>query len=55
MTDLFYTSKDGKNTVHACLWTPAGEAKGVVQIIHGMSEYAEDTRRLRNFSLKTVL
>ena len=41
MQDLYYQSKDGKNTVHACLWKPEGEAKGVVQIIHGMCEYAE--------------
>lgn len=41
MEDIFYPSKDGKNTIHACLWKTAGEAKGVVQIIHGMSEYAE--------------
>ncbi len=41
MQDIFYPSKDGKNTVHACLWKPEGKAKGVVQIIHGMCEYAE--------------
>jgi alpha-beta hydrolase superfamily lysophospholipase len=41
MQDIFYTSKDGKTTVHACLWLPAGEVKGIVQIIHGMAEYAE--------------
>ena len=39
MQDIFYPSKDGKNTVHACLWKPEGEARGVVQIIHGMCEY----------------
>lgn len=41
MTEIYYPSKDGKNQIHACLWTPDGEAKGVVQIIHGMCEYAE--------------
>lgn len=41
MQDIFYPSKDGKNTIHACLWKPEGEAKGVFQIIHGMCEYAE--------------
>lgn len=41
MEDIFYPSKDGKNTIHACIWRPAGEIKGVVQIIHGMAEYAE--------------
>ena len=41
MENIFYPSKDGKNTIHACVWKPEGEAKGVVQIIHGMCEYAE--------------
>ncbi len=41
MEDIFYPSKDGKNTIHACIWRPEGEVKGVVQIIHGMAEYAE--------------
>ena len=41
MQDVFYPSKDGQNTIHACIWRPDGEIKGVVQIIHGMSEYAE--------------
>ena len=41
MQDIYYPSKDGKNTVHACLWLPQGKAKAVVQLIHGMCEYAE--------------
>lgn len=41
MEDIFYPSKDGKNTIHALIWRPTGEIKGVVQIIHGMAEYAE--------------
>ncbi len=41
MEDIFYHSKDGKNKIHACIWRPEGEVKGVVQIIHGMAEYAE--------------
>lgn len=41
MQDVYYPSKDGKNTIHACIWRPDGEIKGVVQIIHGMCEYAE--------------
>lgn len=41
MQDVFYPSKDGKNTIHACIWRPESEIKGVVQIIHGMCEYAE--------------
>ena len=41
MQDIYYSSKDGKHQIHACLWLPEGEVKGVVQIIHGMCEYAE--------------
>lgn len=41
MEDIFYPSKDGKNTIHACIWRPEVEIKGVVQIIHGMAEYAQ--------------
>ena len=41
MNDIFYPSHDGKTTIHACVWKPEGEIKGVVQIIHGMCEYAE--------------
>ncbi len=40
MKDIYYPSHDGLTTVHACLWLPEGEIKGVVQIIHGMCEYA---------------
>lgn len=40
MQDIFYPSKDGKNTIHAVIWQPECEPKGVVQIIHGMCEYA---------------
>ncbi|MCD8294839.1 MAG: alpha/beta hydrolase [Clostridia bacterium] len=38
--NIYYTSCDGVNTIHACLWRPEGKPKGVFQIIHGMSEYA---------------
>lgn len=41
MQDIYYRSSDGVTTVHACLWQPSGDVKGVVQIIHGMAEYAE--------------
>lgn len=41
MNDIFYPSHDGETTIHACIWRPAGEIRGVVQIIHGMCEYAE--------------
>ncbi|MCD8286324.1 MAG: alpha/beta hydrolase [Clostridia bacterium] len=38
--NIYYTSSDGVNTVHGCLWMPEGEVKGIFQIVHGMCEYA---------------
>lgn len=40
MIDIYYPSHDGSTRIHACIWKPDGEIKGVVQIIHGMAEYA---------------
>lgn len=40
MEEIFYPSADGKTTVHACIWRPQGQCKAVVQIVHGMAEYA---------------
>lgn len=41
MEHIYFPSHDGVTTIHACIWKPEGEIKGVVQIIHGMCEYAE--------------
>ena len=38
--DLWYPSC-GAGQIHACRWTPETEAKGVVQIIHGIAEFVE--------------
>ena len=40
MQDIFYSSNDGKTRIHAVVWRPAGVPRGIVQIVHGMSEYA---------------
>lgn len=40
MEEIYFPSHDGVTTIHACIWKPEGEVKGVVQIIHGMAEYA---------------
>ena len=40
MQDIYFPSHDGETTIHACIWKPEGEVRGVVQIIHGMAEYA---------------
>lgn len=41
MEHIYYPSNDGKTTIHAVIWRPEGETKAVLQIIHGMAEYAE--------------
>lgn len=40
MEHLHYPSAGGIHTVHACLWSPRTQPRGVIQIIHGMEEYA---------------
>lgn len=39
-TDFYYDSLSG-GRIHACRWTPEGEIKGIVQILHGIAEYVE--------------
>lgn len=34
------TSADGVHQIHAVLWLPEGEPKAVVQLVHGICEYA---------------
>lgn len=40
MQEIYYPSCDGKHNVHACIWPAEGECRAVLQIIHGMAEYA---------------
>lgn len=40
MQELYYPSHDEETTIHAYIWEPKGEVKGVIQILHGMAEYA---------------
>ena len=39
-TDFYYDSA-GAGRIHACRWTPPGEVRGVVQIVHGIAEHVE--------------
>ena len=34
----FYYPSCGKGNLHGCRWTPEGEPRAVVQIIHGIAE-----------------
>lgn len=38
-TDFYYPSY-GKGMIHGCRWEPEGEPKAVLQIVHGIAEYA---------------
>ena len=39
-TDIWYDSK-GAGKIHACRWTPEGEIRAVVHILHGIAEFVE--------------
>ena len=39
-TDYFFDSC-GSGKIHVCRWTPKGEAKAVMQIVHGIAEFVE--------------
>ena len=49
MQEIYYPSDDGRTTVHACIWQAEGETKAVLQIIHGMAEYAARYAPLAEF------
>ena len=38
--EFTYPSSDGVHQVHAVLWLPEGEPRAVVQLVHGICEYA---------------
>lgn len=40
MRDFYYPSC-GKGTIHGCRWEPEGKIRGIVQIVHGIAEYAQ--------------
>ncbi len=39
-SDIWYDSQ-GQGRIHGCRWTPEGEVKAVLQIVHGIAEYVE--------------
>ncbi len=41
MREDFYYPSAGEGNIHGCKWTPEGEIKAVVQIIHGIAEFVE--------------
>lgn len=47
-TDFWYDSK-GAGKIHGCRWSPEGEPKAVVQILHGIAEFLERYDDFANF------
>ena len=47
-TDIWYDSK-GAGKIHACRWTPEGEPRAVLQIVHGIAEFVERYDDFANF------
>lgn len=41
MKEMTFTSTDKQTPLHVCVWDFVKEPKGVVQLIHGMTEYVE--------------
>lgn len=47
-TDHYFDSC-GKGRIHYCKWTPEGEVKGILQILHGIAEFVERYDEFANF------
>lgn len=47
-TDFYYESQCGSK-IHGCRWTPEGQIKAIVQIVHGISEYMDCYKGLAEF------
>ncbi len=39
--DFYFDSTSGACQIHCCRWTPEGEVKAVLQIVHGIAEFVE--------------
>lgn len=41
MRSDFYYPSCGKGAIHGCRWTPEGQPRAILQIVHGIAEYVE--------------
>ncbi len=39
--DFYYPSTGGSCQIHGCRWAPEGEVRAVVQIVHGIADFAQ--------------
>lgn len=46
---FYFPSSDGIHQIHASQWLPEGQPRGVVQIVHGISEYIDRYDRFARF------
>lgn len=46
--DIWYASK-GAGNIHACKWTPEGQPRAVLQIVHGIAEFVERYETFANY------
>ena len=49
--EFYFDSRDGKNKIHAVRWMPDSQSRAVcvVQVVHGMAEYAERYEEFAQF------
>jgi len=47
--NLYYQSADGIDKIHASIWTPEGEPRAILQIVHGMQEYIDRYEEFAQF------
>ena len=47
--EFTFPSADGKHEIHCSLWLPNGQPKGVIQIVHGISEYVNRYDHMARF------
>ena len=46
---MFFQSADGTDKIHASIWTPEGEPRAILQIVHGMQEYIDRYEEFAQF------
>lgn len=46
---LYFQSADGIDKIHASIWTPEGEPRAILQIVHGMQEYIDRYEEVAQF------
>ena len=48
-SNFTFPSADGVHDIHCSLWLPEGQPKGVIQLVHGISEYVDRYDHMARF------